>query len=214
MDRTRLLALVILSLIASGPTVAQNQNTADQTPTFKANVRVVLVDVVVTKGNDEPVTALKKEQFQVFEDGKPQTLASFEEHAGLPDVPELSRMAKLPPDVFSNAPLVRAGESANVLLLDSLNTEMADQSYVRGQMIKYIQGIRPGTRLAIFTLGDRLRFVQGFTEDPALLMAAMNGKNGAGNPERSSLLQTAAEQNANQQLVSQMQAMAATTGSA
>jgi VWFA-related protein len=216
MDRTRLLPVLILSLIALRLTVAQNQNpgAANQTPTFKANVRVVLVDVVVTEGNDEPVTGLKREQFQVFEDGKPQTLTSFDEHAGVPDVPELSRMAKLPPNVFSNAPLAKAGEAANVLLLDSLNTEMADQSYVRSQMIKYIQGIRPGTRLAIFTLGDRLRFVQGFTEDPALLMAAMNGKNGAGNPERSSLLQTAAEQNANQQLVSQMQAMAATTGSA
>ena len=216
MDRMRLLLLLILLLLVPYSIVAQNQNAgaADQTPTFKANVRVVLVDVVVTKGNDEPVTGLKREQFQVFEDGKPQTVTSFEEHAGLPDVPDLSRMAKLPPNVFSNAPLAKAGETANILLLDSLNTEMADQSYVRAQMIKYIRDIRPGTRLAIFTLGDRLRFVQGFTEDPALLMAAMNGKNGAGSPELSSLLQTPAEQDANQQVVAQMQALATTTGSA
>ncbi len=216
MHRMRLLAVVILSVIPSGQTVAQGQSqvSTDQTPIFKANARVVLVDVVVTKGNDEPVTGLKQEQFQVLEDGRPQTLASFEEHQGIPDVPELSRMAKLPPNVFSNAPLAKAGEAANVLLLDSLNTDLTDQSYVHAQMLKYLKDLRPGTRLAIFTLGDRLRFVQGFTEDPALLMAAMNGKKGAGNPELSSLLQTASEQNANQQLVGQMQAMAAATQSA
>jgi VWFA-related protein len=120
--------------------------------------------------------------------------------------------AKLPPNVFSNVPLAKAGEAANILLLDSLNTQMADQSYVHAQMIKYIKDIRPGTRLAIFTLSDRLRFVQGFTEDPALLMAAVNGKNIAGNPELSPLLQTGAEQTANQQAVGQMQRLAASSG--
>ena len=209
-------ALFILILI-TGPIPGFPQNISspanDEQTTLRSRVRVVLVDVAVTDSRDEPVTGLHKEQFEVFEVGKPQTLASFEEHAGVPDVPELSRMAHLPPNVFSNAPLVKAGEAANVLLLDSLNTELVDQSYVHSKMIKYIKDVRPGTRLAIFTLGDRLRYVQGFTEDPALLMAAVNGKKSAGNPEQSSLLQTAGEQNANEQAVGQMQQIAATTGS-
>lgn len=215
MHEARLFSLLIFSLLTVCPTIAQKENAAgaDQQPTFKANVRLVLVDIVVTNSKDEPVTGLAKDQFQVFEDGKPQTKFSFEEHAGIPDVPELSRMAKLPPNVFSNAPLAKAGEAANILLLDSLNTQMSDQSYVRSEMIKYIKSIRAGTRLAIFTLSDRLRFVQGFTEDPALLMAAVNGKNGSGNPELSPLLQATAQQNASWQAVGQMQAMAATTGS-
>jgi VWFA-related protein len=216
MDAARQFSLLIFSLVVVFPTVAQNENAAgaDQRPTFKANVRVVLVDVVVTNTKDEPVTGLTKDQFRVFEDGKLQTVASFEEHAGIPDVPELSRMAKLPPNVFSNVPLAKAGEAANILLLDSLNTQMSDQSYVHRQMIKYIKNVRPGTRMAIFTLSDRLRFVQGFTEDPALLMAAMNGKNSAGNPELSSLLQTPAEIRAGQTLASQMQTMAAESAEA
>ena len=214
MDRARLFCLLVFPLLAVYPTLAQNENVAgtDQQPTFKSNVRVVLVDLVVTNSKNEPVTGLTKDKVQVFEDGKLQTLASFEEHAGIPDVPGLSRMAKLPPNVFSNVPLAKAGEAANILLLDSLNTQMADQSYVHARMIKYIKDIRPGTRLAIFTLSDRLRFVQGFTEDPALLMAAVNGKNGSGNPELSSLLQTGAEQTANQQAVGDMRRMAATSG--
>jgi VWFA-related protein len=216
MDRARLFSLLIFSLLAVYPAVAQDENAAgtEQQPRFKSSVRVVLVDVVVMNRKGEPVTGLTKDQFEVFEDGKPQTLASFEEHAGIPDVPELSRMAKLPPNVFSNAPLVKTGDAANILLLDSLNTQMSDQSYVHARMIKYIEEVRPGTRMAIFTLSDRLRFVQGFTEDPALLMAAVNGKKSVGNPELSSLLQTGAERNANQQAVGQMQAIAAATGAA
>jgi VWFA-related protein len=207
-----LLGLVLLSVF---PVCGQTANPDSTEPTtIRANVRRVLVDVVVTNSKDEPVTALAQEQFQVFEDGKLQTLASFEEHAGLPDVPALSRMAHLPPNVFSNAPLAKAGEAANVLLLDSLNTELGDQSYVHGQMIKYIKDVHPGMRMAIFMLSDRLRFVQGFTEDPALLMAAVSGKNSAGNPQQSGLLQSSSELNANQQLVGQMQQIAATTGSA
>lgn len=204
----------LLALVLVPTSVAYSQTASPQTSreqmTFRAKVRVVLVDVVVTDGNEAPVTGLPKETFQVFEDGQAQTLASFEEHAGLPDMSAFQ--ANLPPNVFSNLPLAKTGDAANILLLDALNTPMQDQSYVHAQMIKYVRQIRPGTRLAIFTLGARLRFVQGFTGDPAVLMAAVNGKNTAGNPQLSPLLQTNAEIDANQRLVGQMQEMQAATG--
>lgn len=122
--------------------------------------------------------------------------------------------AQLPPNTFSNLPLAKAGDAANILLLDALNTQMSDQSYVHAQMIKYIKGIRPGTRLAIFTLSTRLRFIQGFTSDPAVLMAAVNGQKSAGNPQLSHLLQTSSETDADNRLAAQMLEMAASTGSA
>jgi VWFA-related protein len=207
------LGVVLLSVFpvysqTSGP------DSSSEPAVFRSNVRVVLVDVVVTNGKDEPVTGLPKQDFQLFEDGKPQTLASFEEHAGLPDTPALAFQAKLPPNTFSNLPLAKSGDAANVLLLDALNTQMQDQSYVHSQMIKYVRGIRPGTRLAIFTLGERLRFVQGFTGDPAVLMAAVDGKKSAGNPELSPLLQTGAETDARQRLVAQIEEMPGATAMA
>ena len=205
-----LLGLVLLSVF---PVCGQTANPDSTEPTtIRTNVRRVLLDVVVTNGAGEPVTALPREQFQVFEDGQPQTLTSFEEHAGMPDMSALQ--AKLPPNTFSNLPLAKAGDAANILLLDALNTQMSDQSNVHVQMIKYIKGIRPGTRLAIFTLAERLRFIQGFTSDPALLMAAVNGQKSAANPQSSPLLQTSAEIDADNTITAQMQEMAAETGSA
>jgi len=47
---------------------------------LKANALAVAVDVVVTRGNGEPVLSLRKQDFQVLEDGKPQPIDLFEEH--------------------------------------------------------------------------------------------------------------------------------------
>jgi VWFA-related protein len=204
-----LLGLVLLSVVSA---YSQTANSDSDQTTFHASVRRVLVDVVVTNGQDQPVTGLPKEDFQVFEDGKPQPLASFDEHAGLPDMPAIR--ARQAPNVFSNQPLVKTGDAANVLLLDSLNTPLADQSYVRSEMLKYIKEIQPGTRLAIFTLGAQLRFVQGFTTDASVLAAALNGKKTAGNQEMSPLLQTPAEQDASQLMVQQIQSVPGAAASA
>ncbi|MGA7754579.1 MAG: VWA domain-containing protein, partial [Candidatus Sulfotelmatobacter sp.] len=209
--RLMILAFFPLLIVSAYPQTTAPDAANDRT-TFRSNVRVVLLDVVVTDNKDEPVTGLPKNDFEVLEDGKPQTMASFDEHAGVPDIPALALAAKLPPNVFSNLPLVKAGDAANVLLLDSLNTPMSDQSYVHAAMIKYIKNIRPGTRLAIFTLGSRLRFVQGFTGDPAVLMAALNGKKTAGNPELSNLLQSSAEQDASRRAIDQIKELQASTG--
>jgi VWFA-related protein len=208
--RGRLFALVVLSVLPLHSQTAKPDSSNEPT-TFHANVRRVLVDIVVTNAKDEPVTGLPKEPFQVFEDGKPQILTSFEEHAGLPDMSALQ--AKLPPNTFSNLPLVKTGDAANVLMLDALNTQMSDQSFVHAQMIKYVKGMRPGTRLAVFTLAARLRFVQGFTGDPAVLMAAVNGVKSAGNPQLSPLLQTSTEIDADNRIVEQMQEMASANNS-
>jgi VWFA-related protein len=206
MLRLRNLSSVFL-LVAAAFLHAQAPAPESATPqtVFRATARAVLVDVVVTDKNNQPVTGLPQDKFQILEDGKPQAIASFDEHAGLPDLPALTRQASLPPNVFSNQPLVKTGDSANVLLLDSLNTALPDQSYVRAQMLKYIKEIQPGTRMAIFTLSSKLRFVQGFTTDASILAAALNGKKTAGNQEKSPLLQTGADRDVSQLMIEQIQ---------
>jgi VWFA-related protein len=63
-------------------------------------------------------------------------------------------------------------------------------------------------------LSTRLRFIQGFTGDPVVLMAAVNGQKSAANPQLSHLLQTSSETDADNRLTAQMLEMAASTGSA
>ena len=46
----------------------------DPQATFRAGINYVAVDVIVTDKKDNPVIDLKKEEFEVFEDGKPQPI--------------------------------------------------------------------------------------------------------------------------------------------
>jgi VWFA-related protein len=181
---------------------------------FKANVRTVVLDVVIIGRDGKPVQGLHKEDFQVSEDGHPQSISFFEEHLGAhPLKADDTNLPPLPPNVFTNVPRVPPSDAVTVLLLDSMNTQLQDQSFVHAQMVKYLKNVPPGTRMAIFTLGNSLQFIQGFTDDASLLSAALrNPKLGAG-PQSSPLLPSPGGVTANQQLTSQMAQMASETGS-
>ncbi len=173
---------------------------SSQPPSFHSKVRVVLLDVVVTD-KDEPVSGLKKEDFQVFEDGVPQKISYFEEHKGI--APTQIKLPSLPSNVFTNYPVTKSQGAANVLLLDTLNTPMQDQAFVRSQMIKYLRTLTPGERMAVFSLGSRLRILQGFTDNPSNLLSALNDKESVGT-HASSLLVTGSEKNANRELLAHL----------
>jgi VWFA-related protein len=177
-DVTTSLALIPAVVFALS---AQTQapSPASQSGTIKSEVRIVLVDVVVTDGN-RTVAGLRKDAFQVTEDGRPQTISFFEEHTGGKVLPAV--LPPMPPDVYTNYPTIKTTDSLNVLLLDSLNTQATDQVYVRPQMVKYLQtelAAPTGARLAIFTLGQTLHMVRGFTADShASLDALLDSKSG------------------------------------
>lgn len=171
------LAIPSLHSQTGAPGIASN-------PVFKTKVPVVIEDVVVTDAKGESVHGLQKEDFQIFEEGKPQTIASFEEHK---DVPDQGVMPPLPPDIFTNYPLKRPADSVNVLLLDTLNTPLGDQSKVRLQMASFLKSIPAGSHIAIFVLSSDMRMVQGFTSDVSVLVAALN-QNVFSRPQASPLL--------------------------
>ena len=166
--------------------------------TFQSNVRVVLLDVIVTDSNGTPVTGLTQNDFRVFEDDKPQNIASFKEHNGAPittvDLPPMS------PNVYTNYTGVKTADSINVLLMDSLNTQMPDQQYVHQQTLKYLKTLPAGARVAIFTLSSRLRMVQEFTSDSSRLLAALNDPALSG-PRHSPLLKSQPESQADDAMV-------------
>jgi VWFA-related protein len=173
-----LLVAVSLGLSAAAlPTQSNPPQTQSAIPVIRANSRAVAVDVVVTKGQDEPVTALRKQDFTVLEDGKPVTVDYFEEHTAKTLPPgALPALAKMPPNVYTNVPPAPESDSVNVLLLDTLNTDRPDQAYVHQQMVNFLKTMQPGLRVAVFVLGSKLRMVQGFTTDSSVLRDAVNDK--------------------------------------
>jgi VWFA-related protein len=61
-----------------------------------------------------------------------------------------------------------------VLLLDALNSNLPDQAHVRASMVEFLKKLPPGQPIAIYLLGYKLRLIQDFTSDPAVLQAAIS----------------------------------------
>ena len=89
-----------------------------------------------------------------------------------------------------------------MLLMDCLNTQMADQQFVHQQTIKYLKTLPAGARVAIFTLSSRLRMVQEFTSDSSRLLEALNDP-ALSLPRHSPLLKSQAESQEDSDLINQ-----------
>jgi len=150
------------------------------TPSIRVNTNIVVEDVTVLDSHGNPVHGLQQSQFTVTEDGKPERIGHFEEHATLPpaDLFKLPPMPKLDPGVFTNFTTVPDQGPVNVILIDSLNTPLQSQSYVRQQLREFVKTVPPGTRVAIFAMSRELHLLQGFTSNPEILKAVLDSKKG------------------------------------
>jgi VWFA-related protein len=185
----RLCSLCFIVPLLSGLLSAQSAplSPPQTDPLIHTNARAVSVDVVASDKSGQPIGNLARQDFQILEDGKPQPIDLFEEHTAQASTPDAAPL-QLPPNVYSNQPAAPQGDAVSILLLDSLNTPEADQAYVHKQIRSFVETMQPGTRLAIFTLNQRLRLLQGFTADPAQLRAALDSKAAA--PEATSISRT------------------------
>jgi VWFA-related protein len=169
----------------NAPSVQLGNNT--QITTIRTFSNIVVIDVVVTDSQGNPVRGLKGSDFTLTEDKKPQTIRHFEEHTASPESRvEMAPAPKLPPGLFTNKSAAPENGPVNVLLLDYLNTPLTSQPYARKQLIEYLNKAPAGTRIAIFALTDHLVMLQGFTSDTEVLKAALTSKKGS--PQSSDIL--------------------------
>ncbi len=144
--------------------------------TLRSGTNLVIEDVVVTDANHNPVHNLKAGDFTVTEDGQVQHIRTFEEHSPASSASAKSvAIPKVAPGIFTNFSTVPKEGPVNLLLLDTLNTPLRDQFFVRSQLLDYVKKAS-GTQIAIFGLSRRLSILQGFTTNPDLLKAALTNK--------------------------------------
>jgi VWFA-related protein len=156
-------ALLVLSARAQAPP-----------PVLRATTRLVEVNVVVHDRKGAPVADLTRGEFEIYDDGEKQQVATLRVERSQPpsDAP---KPAPLPPNVFSNLPAYRpaAARAVTVVLMDGLNTAPADQGRARDQLIKFLSTLTPSDRVAIYTLGRDLRILHDFTDDAASLLRVL-----------------------------------------
>src|SRR5450755_3052841 len=164
------------------PNEPPNETNDHQDTVIRSAVRLVQVSVVAEDKKGNPVTDLKPEDFTVLDEGKPQHLAFFTAStppltAPATDQPFLKPARLLPANAFTNRYDLK-GEAppgaVTVVLFDALNTAPQDQSFVRKEVIHFLQALKPQDHVAVYGLTTQLLVLHEFTRDSAELVAAAN----------------------------------------
>jgi len=135
---------VVLLAVVTGASVLAGQQAPQQQPTdpgraiFRAEVDYVEVDAFVVDAQNNPVSDLKTEDFEVLEDGKPQKISTF----SLVNIP-IERPVR---PLFANRP-IEADVQTNsrgegriyMLVLDDLHTDFNRTPRVKAAARRFIE---------------------------------------------------------------------------
>jgi VWFA-related protein len=159
---------------ATAQSTATPPSTQQPVYTLHANTRVVLTDVTVTDQKGNPIHGLNASAFQILDNGKPQDLASFEEHAGAPV--ESAPPAVTKSGVYSNDFLLHPPPVFNIVLIDLATIgNLPDQMYLYYELTQFLNHLPPGEPLAIYMRwGTNVMLLQNFTSDRTLLLTAVH----------------------------------------
>jgi len=145
---------------------------------FRSQSVLVQVPVVVTDKSGNHLHGLTKEDFNVFENGKPVSISVLEELTANSSPITAPAAA---PGQFRNLTL-EGPQPHNVVViaLDTVNTPFLDQAYGRHELIKFLaKNIESGQVLSLMIITSQgLKVVQGLTGDPARLTQALKKASG------------------------------------
>src|SRR5262245_24928815 len=175
-------ALSVASLRAASASASQAQaapqTPADQPPvTFRVEVNYVEVDAFVTDADGKPITDLTANDFEVFEDGKPQKVSAF----SLVNIPieraerPLFAGKAIEPDVQTNEHLEGR---IYLLVLDDIHTDFTRTPRVKAAARRFIEQNFGLNDLAAVVYTGRSDASQDFTNNPRLLIQAIDKFNG------------------------------------
>ena len=161
------------------PAPAQPPAAAPQPPTFKVRVDYVEVDAVVTDRQGRLVRDLKKEDFQVLEDGKPQAITNFT----MVDIPvdkdnrPLFAASPIAPDVRTNAKPFDG--RVYVMVIDDLHTRFGRSQRVKLAARQFIERrLGANDLMAVVHTAGSSDANQEFTSNRKLLLAAVDRTQG------------------------------------
>jgi VWFA-related protein len=152
---------------------------ADNDDVVKITTNLVQVDAVVTK-NGKAVTDLKAEDFEIYEDGKKQTITSFAYISNIPG--SASRDSASPSSPKKNetaappAPPIQRDVSRRTvgIVVDDLGISAESMTHVRRQVRKFIaEEVQPNDLVAIIRTGGEMGALQQFTNDKRMLNRAV-----------------------------------------
>ena len=184
--RTTIATLVALAVVFGQPLAGEQQN--PPAPTFRSNVNLVLVDVVVRDRRGNVVSGLKSDDFQLLEDGKPQQILTFAFEQIQNNAQPVERASLLAGATTAAAPRVTApaapapaapatpaapltsedfaGHRLLTLLFDTSSMAPEDVQKATDEAIKWVnEKMSPADLVAVATIGSTLQVLSDFTSE-------------------------------------------------
>ncbi|MDQ3170665.1 MAG: VWA domain-containing protein [Acidobacteriota bacterium] len=144
-------AIAAVFMFGAAHVVAQDALQQPQSPIFKSSTSLVALNVIVTDTNQHYESGLRRDDFEVYEDGVRQQVEFF-------------AAADVPLDL--------------ILLIDGSSSMSDKVSFVHKAAGGFIATLREADRAAVVSFADGVRVLQPFTSDRALVERAI-GQTGA-----------------------------------
>lgn len=181
----RLLGLGLVSFVVLW---AQSQPDA----TFRSGVKLVQVSVVAQDKQGKPIADLRRDEFQIFDNGSRQEIRLFLAETEKANPAPLKIKA---PSTFTNQIASPTGSYSgySVILIDNLLTRFGDpfkedgSANVRLQALRTLRSIPVGERIAIYALRWQLQVICEFTSDRDALKHQLQAWTPSPDPEDSIL---------------------------
>ena len=164
---------------APAPAAGQNEEVSshDSPTTFKVRVNLVLVRVVVRDSKGKVVPNLKKEDFQLYDNRKLQTISSF--NVETPEARTASAMASTAAEGSSSSADVAGGRAVVLpqrfvsMVFDDVHLSLEDATFVRDSATRFFGALAASDRVSLNTTSGQM--TQEFTDNHERLSKALLG---------------------------------------
>src|SRR6267154_3337296 len=151
---------------------------------------LVQLDAVISDKSGKLITTLKKEDFEVLEDGKPQQLSFFaaENHTPIDDLKNIDLTKRGENLDKQGTPSTIDSGRVILIVFDNLHMDASSSMRARQSLLRFVdENVLDGDRLAILTTAGGYGILQQLTGDKFVMKAAINrltgGRLGAGNDD-------------------------------
>jgi VWFA-related protein len=169
------LLLIITTGLSPAPVCGQTVPPQDQDEVVRFRSNEVRLDVVVRDKKGRPIKDLKPGDFEVFEDGVPQKVESFQfisKEAATGKSSSNENQPTTPGPTATPAPPKRSTPSVTALVFDRLSPEA--RALARKAGLAYAQqGMAAAGFTGVFGIDQALRTFQTFTDDALLIKDAV-----------------------------------------
>ena len=163
---SRTVGVALALLLATLPAPGQQEQAGEEVFSEAIEVSVVSLDVFVTDKKGKPLTGLTREDFEVYEDGKPVEITNF--YAESSERPPAAGTAPAPAAQGSPEAVSRPQDQRLrlVLFMDDVNTRLESRAVVLNKLDEFLaRTLRPGDQVMLVRYDRKLDVRRAFTDD-------------------------------------------------